>query len=630
MLYLRPFAANSPDRERDKEITDHLARADLILLLVSPDFREPQIEESVIEPAMARHQVGQSVVVPIRLRPADWHGAPFAELQPFPKGNQAVSELDQDRAFTDLTGEIRVILERLRPPDAETYEGTVSTPPTSTTQRISELAVIAANEQTLKLADALSLEPRWLALRETSAIIDFWGSCAPSALKGNHPLYPHPFTADLIRFDGEARERRRRAAELLATLEDESGTDFDGPARFRRWRFLCLVQERETDPKARRGLLTTCAESHYQSSGEWEPLFDLLDQGYREEASIPMLLNACRLKSQAGIYDYPHEHGETLLSNAPTVPVIHMSAWAAWKCDDPARCREILECFKDRFPENRLPEDLRRLHVECLRRQGLLDEAIESARVEWEWARSWESLMTLLQVQSQQGDFVGMAASAGALLDFADGDALMEFHPLTGNDLKHQSVELPPDLKPLLTSARAVIDALYADGVIDEQQYRHGLSVLGTTATSGADMPVPPEGHCLLILAELAVPLEEAGLLSAIVARYRVAIPEQMWVEHYRSELTAHAQDSAAAEWLEALLDQVKEGPKAGTYQTLAEGPPWKGSQDHPFLTLLENCGLWDLTSTAKVHASFPSRGLSFNQYPRALPFSPPDPGCHG
>lgn len=55
--------------------------------------------------------------------------------------------------------------------------------------------------------------------------------------------------------------------------------------------------------------------------------------------------------------------------------------------------------------------------------QGLLSEAIESARADWERLRSWGSLMTLLEAQASQERFAGIAESAGSLLT-ASGDAM--------------------------------------------------------------------------------------------------------------------------------------------------------------------------------------------------------------
>jgi hypothetical protein len=73
--------------EWKREIDLHLNQAELILLLISPDFMNSDYCYSVeMMRAMQRHRQGDACVIPIILRPVHWQGAPFAELQVLPKG----------------------------------------------------------------------------------------------------------------------------------------------------------------------------------------------------------------------------------------------------------------------------------------------------------------------------------------------------------------------------------------------------------------------------------------------------------------------------------------------------------------------------------------------------------------
>lgn len=1131
-----------PGDERGTEIATHVALADLVLLLVSVDLlSDERVWDLVIKPAMGRHEAKQTVVVPIRLRPAGWHGAPFAKIEPLPKGGQALTEATNlDRALADLVEQILEVMERLLGSRLVAEGGAITTPPAPITRRAAELATVAFSEQMLKLADALSkeldhrldelresyrngeqaaalssirelckheawnnlepalrgkvlrtraiyelhagtgldeikdliaqaaamdpdgddrtvraflalwdsdwdealritsdadalapynfhvallleaqrleearnclgsfpqgiepdaetkrlsailalmsgdvplarewinaalsLQPHWVALRETSAIIDFWGGCAPVALMANPSHMPHPFPVEFIRLDDEARDRRRRAANLFATLARDF-CESPGRPRYQFWQFVCLAQERETaskaeslfsdllgdhehlpllvswaiardiefdrdatekalrqanpasrnyldcigqlcgllassnrgdealalldlnkdgfvaaeaiwmwrhwrvqallsagryeeaedearqqaDPKARRDLLTACADYRYTSGGDWRPLFELFDEGYKESNSISLLLNACRLKGQAGEWDYVYGHVEALLAQAPTLPTIHLAAAAAWNCNFPGRCREILEQHEDRFPEKRLPEDLRRLRISCLRRDGLLNEAIECARADWERARSWDSLVTLLEVQMRQGDFAGLVETAPALLGFADGNALqllqvvewvrvrqadlarnlwrqavkfdsedatfpmaaifsgmalgfhgelqplwerasrladegllgmrrialeempalmastheqtqvvwksydqgqigiywlgssrqplvhilhtvpaanrcesnpwrraailvrhgmrparvfgkgysfggrlvmdvtalivahdtglldqvellfapvlisprlpmylgkeihdlqprqpdrldaiervntlvrlhviglinetspddlpagdfyravgaewlgwvetlrqdggalMEFAPLTSNDLKHAPLEIPACLAPYVTSPRAVLEKLHADGRIDDGRYQKALSIFGSVAFSGAEMACPGIGQRLLVLPEIAVLLEQAGILELIAELYRLEMPRRQWENNYPPELLARDRDQRAIAWLETLLGRIQDGLRKGIYRAIPEGPVFSKDETEIPLGDITICGLWDL-----------------------------------
>lgn len=662
-----------------------------------------------------------------------------------------------------------------------------------------------------------------------------------------------------------------RAEEALVLLEKnrECFVDASAVSAWRRW-FVSAslasgqqdeaekVAREESDTKTLRSLLIMCADQRYRNSGDWHPLFEIFDEGYRETGDISMLLQACHLKGRSGEWNYVRENTDTLLNHTATAPVISLVSRAAWQCNDPTRCQDILDRYADRFTGKCLPEYLRRLRIACLRRRGLLNEAIESARENWERTRNWESLIVLLEAQVQQGDIAGAADSAQILLGFTegnarqllwvaevlrirptyvdlartlwrravdigsedadfsasaflsgmalgfheelrplamrfqenaasgtgsiwmasldevvsliaddreqakavwekycrgeigihllgkwrramahffhttaannreeqdiqqcsailvrhgarpadvlgeayrfsgrlimdvtalllandlgilsevehhfspifvspmlptylgheihelqprqpdriqaiadvdvlvraggielidiptldilpanefeqsmgqewlsmidllrpDGGALMEFHPLTSNDLKHKPVELPPDLLPFVTSLRAVLEQLLTDNIIDDTRHRKVLSLLGNSAASGAEWSAPQLGRRLLILPELAVSLKEAGLLSIITARYQVLISKREWEEVYRSELQTRHLDQLAAEWLDSLLNKVTGGLHNGIYKALPEGQRSDEEQEMSHLGLIRECGLGDL-----------------------------------
>ncbi|BAU11087.1 hypothetical protein LEP3755_15800 [Leptolyngbya sp. NIES-3755] len=92
-----------------QDIDDNLNSADVILLLISPDFLNSDYC-SVIElnQAMERHNAGKACVIPVILRHADWHDEPFAALQALPKNAKPiVTWSDRDEAFLDVVRGIR-------------------------------------------------------------------------------------------------------------------------------------------------------------------------------------------------------------------------------------------------------------------------------------------------------------------------------------------------------------------------------------------------------------------------------------------------------------------------------------------------------------------------------------------
>jgi hypothetical protein len=92
-------------QEWDKQIDRHLESADIILLLVSPDFLASDYCYDIeVTRAMQRHEGGGARVVPIILRHCDdWQSAPFGKLQALPKDARPVTDWpDRDKAFADV------------------------------------------------------------------------------------------------------------------------------------------------------------------------------------------------------------------------------------------------------------------------------------------------------------------------------------------------------------------------------------------------------------------------------------------------------------------------------------------------------------------------------------------------
>jgi len=98
--------------EFEGRIGNEIDRADIVLLLVSPDFLASDYCYDVeVRRAMDRHLAGETRVIPVILRPCDWHPAPFGKLLAAPKdGKPIMSWPDLDEAFLDVVRMIRAAL----------------------------------------------------------------------------------------------------------------------------------------------------------------------------------------------------------------------------------------------------------------------------------------------------------------------------------------------------------------------------------------------------------------------------------------------------------------------------------------------------------------------------------------
>src|SRR3954463_15340261 len=135
--------------EWDGAISENLDNAGIILLLVSADFLASRYCRDVeIKRAMEHHEAGTARVIPVILRPVDWHTAPFGKLQALPRDGKAVTEWsNRDKAFTDVARGIREVVKGLipgaqPPPTAARPAPAVTPPPAERPRPVDRAALV--------------------------------------------------------------------------------------------------------------------------------------------------------------------------------------------------------------------------------------------------------------------------------------------------------------------------------------------------------------------------------------------------------------------------------------------------------------------------------------------------------
>ncbi len=107
-----------PSEEWEARGLGELARAHLILLLISPDFLNSDYCYTRELPlALERHQQRAARVMPVYLRPVDVRDLPFTHLQGVPAPDYPVIEWPQpDAAWAEVATKIRQVVEELAGP----------------------------------------------------------------------------------------------------------------------------------------------------------------------------------------------------------------------------------------------------------------------------------------------------------------------------------------------------------------------------------------------------------------------------------------------------------------------------------------------------------------------------------
>ena len=115
-------------KEWAKEIDSNLNAANIILLLISPDFMHSEYCYSIeMRHALERHENGIARVIPIILRPVEYEGAPFSRLQALPTDAVPVTDRKwrtRDEAFLDIAQGIRKVVKKLLS-EQSVYEGNI-------------------------------------------------------------------------------------------------------------------------------------------------------------------------------------------------------------------------------------------------------------------------------------------------------------------------------------------------------------------------------------------------------------------------------------------------------------------------------------------------------------------------
>jgi len=96
----------------DKAIISSLETADLVILLISPDFVASDYCYTVeLSTAIARHEAQQAIVVPIIVRPTDWESLPFSRLKALPGDGVPITTWDnEDSAWLNVAKAIRQLV----------------------------------------------------------------------------------------------------------------------------------------------------------------------------------------------------------------------------------------------------------------------------------------------------------------------------------------------------------------------------------------------------------------------------------------------------------------------------------------------------------------------------------------
>lgn len=189
-----------PGNDIDLAISQSFAESRIILLLVSPDFlASDYCYEIEMKQALARHQDGSARVIPVILRPCDWHTAPFGRLKAVPSDGRPVTKYpDRDDAFLEVARAVREAAEEIAAKAPLKAQAKVTEEGRTTSTRASLRESRSSNLRTSK---TFSDRDKDAFLKDAFEFIANFFDASLSELKSRNPEIDTDFTRiDALRF----------------------------------------------------------------------------------------------------------------------------------------------------------------------------------------------------------------------------------------------------------------------------------------------------------------------------------------------------------------------------------------------------------------------------------------------
>lgn len=145
---------------------------------------------------------------------------------------------------------------------------------------------------------------------------------------------------------------------------------------------------------------------------------------------------------------------------------------------------------------------------------------------------------------------------------------LVDFLPLKKRDLSGPPVALPKDANKYVVNCCAVVEALRLKGPLSKQEYDKVLHELGSEGSKSISEMIPKQGKLLYCHLNIPEVFANANILDTVCNRFQVRI-EKRELDRLRIVLREHERARALVEWLDGLIERVRNGIDKGIYEVI-------------------------------------------------------------
>lgn len=166
----------------------------------------------------------------------------------------------------------------------------------------------------------------------------------------------------------------------------------------------------------RRSIRVAILREQARANGDWQTLTEYLEACWQESRNGQYLLEACQLQASLQDWAYVADRADNLVTLIGTPDALSLAVQGTWQVGRAEQCLQLLNYHQHLFARRVLPSYLCRLKAYCQARLGLISQAVADAEELARLHETVETLVTLMDLQLNQGDLRGLASTASRLL----------------------------------------------------------------------------------------------------------------------------------------------------------------------------------------------------------------------
>jgi len=169
-------------------------------------------------------------------------------------------------------------------------------------------------------------------------------------------------------------------------------------------------------PAIQRSLRVSVLRRKARIDGDWQVLAQCLESCWQESENASYLLELCQLQANFQNWTYVADKADDLMTLIGTPDALSLAAQSTCQVGRAELCLQLLNNYRQLFPNGVFPPYLLRLKAYCLSQLGLISQAITEAEELVRSHETAETLTTLIDLQIYQGDLRGAAIKVSRLL----------------------------------------------------------------------------------------------------------------------------------------------------------------------------------------------------------------------